>query len=117
MPKRAKGSKVRVPKVKNLYVVRLDDDVLKLTKFRRENPEHSPPKPCLYVGATSCSPAVRFKQHKDGYKSASIVRRFGRYLMRKKFEHLNPVAAGEAADRERALAAELRSKGYGVWQR
>ena len=101
---------------KNLYVIRLDDDVLKLVKFREQNPDYRIGKPCMYVGVTSHDPKRRFKQHKEGYKSSRIARKHGEYLMWKKFQHLNPVPAHESVERERALATELRQKGYGVWQ-
>ncbi len=101
---------------KNLYVVRLHDSVAKLPRFVKANSSHRPGKPCLYVGVTSHDPAVRFKQHQDGYKASRIVKKYGRYLMWKKFKHLNPVPAKEAERRERELASELREKGYAVWQ-
>lgn len=103
-------------RVKNLYVIRLDDEVLQRRKFLKANPDYQPGKPCMYVGVTSHDPVVRFKQHKEGYKASRFARDYGRYLMWKKFEHLNPIPAGDARVRERALAVELRRKGYGVWQ-
>ena len=101
---------------KNLYVIRLHDDVLKVDKFLKQNPKYRLDKPCMYVGVTSHDPKKRFKQHKDGYKSSRIAKKYGKYLMWKKFQHLNPVPAKEGVKRERALAMELRRKGYGVWQ-
>ena len=70
----------------------------------------------MYVGVTSHDPKKRFEQHKDGYKSSRLAKRYGKHLMWKKFRHLNPVPAYEAEKRERALAREFRQKGYGVWQ-
>ncbi len=106
----------RQPRVKNLYVIRLDDEVLKLAKFLEANPDYRSGKPCVYVGATSHDPKKRFKQHKDGYRSSRIAKKYGKYLMSKEFEHLNPVPDKEGEKRERALATELRQRGYGVWQ-
>ena len=117
MPEQTESSKKPKKPVKNLYVIRLDDAVLQLRRFQEENPDYRPGKPCMYVGVTSHDPVVRFKQHKDGYKASPIARKYGKYLLRKKFEHLNPVAAAEGVTRERALAVELRRKGYGVRQR
>ena len=108
--------KRRQPRVKNLYVIRLDDDVLKLDQFQEQNRNYQSGKPCMYVGVTSHDPKKRFKQHKDGYKSSRIAKKYGKYLMWKKFRHLNPVPSNEAEKRERELATELRRKGYGVWQ-
>ena len=101
--------------LRNLYVIRLDDAVLQERKFRERNPDYRPGKPCVYVGQTSLDPETRFQQHQNRYKASRIARRYGKYLMRKKYEHLNPVPAAEAEDREEALAAALQRKGYGVW--
>ena len=97
-------------------MIRLDDAVLERRKFLKANPDYQPGKPCVYVGVTSHDPAVRFNQHKEGSKASPIAKRYVLYLMRKKFERLNPVPADEAEARGRALAVELRRKGYGVWQ-
>lgn len=35
--------------------------------------------------------------------------------MRRRYEHLNPVPAAEAENREEDLATALQRKGYGVW--
>ena len=100
---------------RNLYVIRLDDAVLQKRKFRERNPDYRRGKPCVYVGQTSLDPEIRFQQHQDGYKASQIARRYGKYLMRKRYERLNPVPAAEAEDREEALATKLQRKGYGVW--
>lgn len=96
---------------RNLYVIRLDDAVLRKRKFRERNPNYQSGKPCVYVGQTSLDPDDRFQQHKDGTKSSRIVKKHGKYLMRKRYERLNPVPAAEAEDQEEALAAALQRKG------
>ena len=101
--------------LRNLYVIRLDDAVLLEQKFRERNPDYRRGKPCVYVGETARDPETRFQQHLDGYKAARIARRYGKYLMRKKYKHLNPVPAAEAKAQEKALATALQRKGYGVW--
>ena len=101
---------------KNLYVIRLDDAVAELPKFRRANPGHVAGKPCMYVGVTSHDPKTRFQQHKNGYKASRIARKYGRYLMWRKSRHLNPIESSEAERREWQLANELRGRGYGGWQ-
>ena len=118
-PARLGGNQGRL---KNLYVIRLDHAVLQKRKFRERNPHYRPRlialfrKPCVYVGFTSHDPAVRFEQHKAGGRLASkIVTRYGKCLMRKKYEHLNPVPEAEAEDREEDLAVALQREGYGVW--
>ena len=97
--------------LRNLYVIRLDDAVLQQRKFRERNPGYQPGKPCVYVGQTSLDPEDRFQQHKEGHKASRIARRYGKYLMKKRYKYLNPVPAAEAEDREEALAVALQRKG------
>ena len=80
MPEQTESSKKPKKRVKNLYLIRLDDTVLQLRRFREENPGYRPRKPCLYVGVTSCNPAARFKQHKAVNKASRTVRKYGKYL-------------------------------------
>ena len=61
MPEQTESSKKPKKRVKNLYLIRLDDTVLQLRKFREENPDYRPGKPCLYVGVTSRNPEVRLQ--------------------------------------------------------
>lgn len=104
-------------KTRNVYVIRLDDAVLTKGKFAKANPQHVPGKPCAYVGMTAVTPDERFAQHKRSYKSCNYVEDHGKYLMRSKFEHLNPMTYDEASRKEVVLANELRKKGYAVWQK
>lgn len=104
-------------RAKNLYVIRLKRAVLDEPKFKRENPGYRWWKPCVYVGSTSLDPRERFRQHKTGYKAARYARKYGKRLMPRVYEPLNPVPSVEAEDWERALAESRRRKGYGVWQR
>jgi hypothetical protein len=101
----------------NVYVVRLDEVVLEQKAFREAHPNHDPSKPCVYVGMTGLKPDERFQNHKRGYKASRLVKRFGRYLLRKQFERYNPMPLEQACAMERALAERLRRKGYGVWQK
>ena len=96
-------------------MIRLDDAVLRERKFRERNPGYQSGKPCVYVGQTSRDPDVRFQQHKEGDKASRIAKKYGKYLMRRRYERLNPVPAAEAEDREETLATDLQRKGYGVW--
>lgn len=107
---------MRSKRTKNLYVIRLDDDVLEVRKFREANPDYVEGMPCVYVGVTSLEPEARFLQHKEGYKSCRFVKNYGEFLQWELFAHLNPVAAAEGEERERRLAETLRKKGFGVWQ-
>jgi hypothetical protein len=68
------------------------------------------------VGQTCRDPDTRFKQHKDGYKSNSFVRKYGLWLRRRKYKRFNPIDTREEAERiEKKLAETLRQKGHGVW--
>ena len=68
--------------LRNLYVIRLDDAVVRDRRFRERNPDYRLRgfglfrKPCVYVGQTWHNPEVRFQQHKDGYKASRIVKRW-----------------------------------------
>ena len=102
---------------KNLYVIRLRRAVLNERRFGRENPDRRWWKLCVYVGSTALDPRERFRQHLTGYKAAKYPRKYGQRLVPRLYEHLNPVRATEAEDREAALAESLRERGYAVWQR
>lgn len=101
----------------SVYVIELDQKVLKHARFRKENPHYQPGKPCFYVGVTACAPDERFLQHAIGYKSCSFVERYGKWLRRRMYERYNPMTREVAYKRERQLAAELRGKAYAVWQK
>lgn len=101
-----------------VYVVELDPAVRDLGRFLRANPHADPGLPPLYVGMTGISPEARFAQHREGTKAGrGLVRRFGLRLRPDLYAHLNPMPFEAAAEMERDLAADLRQKGHGVWQR
>ena len=100
----------------HVYVIKLDKDVLTSKKFREKNPHMNTRKACFYIGQTTHDPATRFKQHKQGYKANSFVKRYGIRLVPRKFKKYNPLATREEAEyMERWLAEKLRNKGHGVW--
>ena len=101
----------------HVYVIELDEKVSREKRFVRANPDRDPSKPCLYVGATGLSPERRFENHKAGYKANRYVERFGLRLRPELYEEYNPLSYEDAHDMERELAAMLREKGYGVWQK
>ena len=68
-----------------------------------------------YVGMTGLTPEQRFENHKNGKKSARIVRRCGERLVPKLYAHLNPMTFDEAAAMELQLAEELRARGFRVY--
>jgi hypothetical protein len=100
----------------NVYVIALDLVVMNDKCFREANPHYIEGKPCVYVGMTGRTPDERFRQHKEGYKSFRYPHKYGKYLRRKRFEHLNPTTYKRAASLEVELARQLRNRGYGVWQ-
>ena len=59
---------------------------------------------------------LRFKQHKEGYKSNSFARNFGIKLVPDFYEKYNHIPTRkDAEDLEQYIADTLRKKGYGVW--
>jgi len=99
-----------------IYVIRLDDAVLKSRKFRHRNPDINTNLPCFYVGQSYCPPETRFWQHKKGYKSNRFVREFGLGLCSQFYESLNPIGTRKEAEFiEEKLTKSLRMKGHGVW--
>jgi hypothetical protein len=98
----------------NVYVVLLDPAAARLRAVRAANPKRDPKKPCVYVGMTGLSPEGRFANHKQGVKSASVVKRFGLRLLPELYAHLNPMPFAAAAQMEQDLAEDLRQAGYTV---
>jgi len=70
---------------------------------------------CYYVGMTGLDPEERFANHKRGYKSAGVVKKFGVELAREWFEDIPPMPYSEAALAEPSLADDLRDLGYVVY--
>jgi predicted GIY-YIG superfamily endonuclease len=68
-----------------------------------------------YVGMTGLTPEQRFQNHKNGIKSAGVVRRFGERLVPRLYAHLNPMPYAKALQMEAALADSLRKRGFVVY--
>ncbi len=98
----------------HVYVVLLDNAVLKERKVTAANPKRDPKKPCVYVGMTGIPPIERFQNHKDGYKSSRHVQKYGVRLLPKLYEYLNPMPYEAACRMEKDLAEDLREQGYVV---
>jgi hypothetical protein len=99
-----------------VYVIRLDDEILKSRKFSHLNPRMNPDLPCFYVGQSCHPPETRFWQHKKGYKSNRFVKEFGLGLCPQFYESLNPINTRKEAEIiEIKLTESLRIKGHGVW--
>jgi hypothetical protein len=118
------------PETSSVYVIRLDEAVLKNRGFRAANPlafeslrqsrqsrQSRDSRPlCVYVGATGLSPEERFANHKSGHKANWYAQTYGEGLLPDLFAHLNPMTYQRALATEIALAEELRQEGFAVWQ-
>lgn len=116
MARKAKRKPEGNEKKHNVYVIELDDAVLKKKKFLEANPHYRGRKGCLYVGMTGRSPEERFEQHKRGYKSGRFVGEFGLRLRPDLYKGKNPMTYEDACKIEQKLARKLRKKGFAVWQ-
>ena len=69
--------------------------------------------PWVYVGSSARDPEIRFAQHRRGYKSAGIVKRFALRLRPDLYEDLRAFKGSrEALAAERARARELAGAGF-----
>ena len=99
-----------------LYVIELDKDVGKLVKFRKQSPKFLSGNCCFYVGQSAQKPSIRFRQHKEGYKSNTFIKKFGMRLVAKFYEKYNPIPTRKDAEElEEYLAMQLRNERFGVW--
>jgi hypothetical protein len=98
----------------NVYVVLLSQRALKDSSILRRNPNRDLSKPAVYVGMTGLPVDHRFENHKNGYKSARLVRKYGVRLLPELYEHLNPMPYEHAVQMEKDLAEDLRTQGYAV---
>ena len=98
----------------SVYVILLDPSVLRHPSILRLNPNSEPTKPCVYVGMTGLPVEQRFENHKNGQRSAWVVRKYGLRLMPELFRFLNPMPFEAAAQMEKDLAEDLRADGYTV---
>jgi hypothetical protein len=98
----------------NVYVVLLSKAALKDWAILQRNPERDPGKPAIYVGMTGLPVDHRFENHKNGYKSARLVRKYGVRLLPEMYEYLNPMPYEHAVQMEKDLADDLRTQGYAV---
>src|SRR5216110_920772 len=103
------------PKLRhNVYVVLLSKAALKDLSIMRRNPARDSAQPAVYVGMTGLPVDHRFENHKNGYKSSWVVRKYGLRLIPELYEHLNPMPFGAAVQMEIELAEDLRAEGYTV---
>jgi hypothetical protein len=98
----------------NVYVIELSKEVLKHPSVLRLNPQRNPKRPAVYVGMTGLPVEHRFENHKNGYKAAWVVEKYGLRLLPELYEFLNPMPYEAAAQMEKDLAEDLRNQGYTV---
>jgi|SRR3954447_6403150 len=98
----------------NVYVILLDGQAANHPSIVRANPKRDARKPCVYVGMSGLPPEHRFENHKNGYKAAWVVEKYGIRLMPELYEHLNPMPYEAALQMELELAEDLRNEGYTV---
>lgn len=98
----------------SVYVILLNPDVALHRSVQRLNPRRDPAKPCVYVGMTGLPVEERFENHKRGYKSSWVVRKYSVRLLPELYAHLNPMPFAAAVQMEIDLAADLRAQGYTV---
>jgi hypothetical protein len=100
-----------------VYVIELSDEARTVKRVMKANLSANPKMKCVYVGSTARTPEQRFEIHKAGGKqSSSIVRRHGVRLVPGLYRDIPLMVRAEAERKEAQLAAELRAKGYTVWQ-
>ena len=99
----------------NVYVVLLSKAALKDRSILQRNPERDSSKPAVYVGLTGLPVDHRFENHKNGYESARLVRKYGVRLLPETYEYLNPMPYEHAVQMERDLADDLRRKVMPSW--
>jgi hypothetical protein len=89
----------------NVYVILLKPDAARHSKVVQQNPKRDRSRPCVYVGMTGLTVDQRFLNHKNGYKSSWVVKRYGdRLLPEELYEHLNPMPYEAAVEMEKDLA-------------
>jgi hypothetical protein len=98
----------------SVYVILLSNEALQNERVLQANPKRLRSRPCVYVGMTGLPVDHRFENHKNGYKAARLVQRYGVRLMPELFAHLNPMPFEAAAQMEKDLAEDLRNEGYAV---
>jgi hypothetical protein len=83
--------------------------------IRLRNQRRGDRREAFYVGMTGLPIEERFANHKRGYKSASVVTKYGVELAPEWYEDIPPMPYAECALTEPALADELRDRGYLVY--
>ncbi len=76
-------------------------------------PRRDPRIPWVYVGSSARDPELRLAQHRRGYRSSGLVKRFALRLRPDLYEDLEPVGSSKAGVRaEEERARELAACGF-----
>ena len=87
-----------------VYVIELE---------RAAGRRRDPRIPWVYVGSSARDPEIRLAQHRRGYKSSGLVRRFALRLRPDLYEDLPPMpGSAKALAAETARARELAAAGF-----
>jgi len=87
-----------------VYVIELD---------RRAGRRRDPRLPWVYVGSSAREPDIRFAQHRRGYRSSGIVKRFALRLRPDLYDDLPEFRRStDAREAEQARARELAACGF-----
>lgn len=79
----------------------------------RAGKRRDPRIPWVYVGSSAREPEIRFEQHRRGYKSSGLVRRFALRLRPDLYDDLDPFQGSKTAQHaELARARELARHGF-----
>jgi hypothetical protein len=80
---------------------------------REAGRRRDPRIPWVYVGSSARDPETRFEQHRRGYRSSGLVKRFALRLRPDLYEDLRALPGSRLARRaERARAGELADCGF-----
>lgn len=80
---------------------------------REAGRRRDPRIPWVYVGSSVRDPEIRFAQHRRGYKSSGLVKRFALHLRPDLYQDLAPFRSSREAEAgELARARELAAAGF-----
>lgn len=98
-----------------IYVIKLSSEVRERKDVKKQNPNASSTKDCVYVGMTGLSPEERFKNHQAGHKGSKYTKgNYSKRLLPELTTGLHNLKREDAAKIESLLAEELRRQGYAV---
>ncbi len=91
----------------------MDSRVYVIELEPRAGRRRDPRIPWVYVGSSARDPEIRFEQHRRGYKSSGLVRRFALRLRPDLYADLEPFPGSAAARHaELARARDLARSGF-----